>query len=688
MAQELREWLERLSLGDLTSLLEENQVDLQDLPLLNDEDLKELGLALGPRRRLLHAAAAMKEGSKSDTQTSSHTQVSSPMAERRHLCVMFADMVGSTELSRRLDPEDLSRVMRRYQEAVSKSVSAYGGHVAKLLGDGVLVFFGWPRAYEDQVERAVRAGLSVTATVSASRNRAGERLAVRVGIATGNVVVGDIIDEDGRGSNEISGETPNLAARLQQLAKPGEVIIDAACARQVGQTFKVTDLGEKNVKGFEAGVRAWLVVGESRQADSRFQAARGTALSPMVGRDTELRLLLDRWELACGGEGQAVFISGEAGIGKSRLAQSLQENISTDDHTPIRYQCSPHHSNSALYPAIRQLEIAARFDSQDPPDTKLDKLEAVLARADASAEDALYFANLLSLPSDARYGPLIASPQQKLEHLLDALLGQLLALAKQKPVLFLFEDAHWIDPTSLTLLERVLAGIQQAQVLIAVTHRPQWRPPIVGVSHVTSLQLNRLGRSHGAAVVRALSGQDIDPDLVERIVARTDGVPLFIEELTKSLLEVGPDTGREEIPETLQASLTERLDRLGPAKELAQIGAVIGRDFPLDLVAAVTDKTEQQLQEAVDELVRSELLFRKGRGAELHMTFKHALVRDTAYETLLISARRDWHHRIAATLEDRFANVLESEPEVIAQHWIEAAETRRAIPLLLRAGRL
>ena len=581
MAPGLREFLERIDLEHLVPVFEESQVSVRDLPLLSDDDLKELGIALGPRRRLLHAIAAMMEKGELD-EVPSLDAAAPPVAERRHLCVMFVDMVGSTELSRRLDPEDLSEVMRRYQDAIADAVSAYGGHVAKYLGDGVLAYFGWPQAYEDQAERAVRAGLEAVEAVSNLRGTKSERLAARVGIAAGNVVVGDIVGRSGGDADAISGETPNRAARLQQVAAPGEVIIDTDCARQIGQAFEVTDLGEQKLKGYEAAVRAWQIVGET-PVDSRFEAAHGTGVSRMVGRDTELQLLLDRWELVRSGEGQAVFISGEAGIGKSRLLQSLHDRVRKEDHISIRYQCSPHHTSSALYPAVRQLERAARFTPTDSKETKLDKLEALLARADtALAADTPLFADLLTVPSEAGLGPTTTSPEQKRERLLEALLGQLLALAAQKPVLFLFEDTHWIDPTSLVLLERVLARIERARVLIAITHRPEWRAPSIGLSHITSLQLNRLGKAQGAALVRAVSGDDLNSDLVAQIVARTDGVPLFIEELTKSLLEVGSETVGGEIPATLQASLMERLDRLGGAKEVAQIGAVIGREFSLE----------------------------------------------------------------------------------------------------------
>ncbi len=686
MARSVGDLLAGLDLAYLAPVFEEHQVSLRDLPLLSDDDLKGLGIALGPRRRLLRAIGEASDELSSARPLVSNDPPSVPAAERRHLCVMFSDLVGSTELSRRLDPEDLSDIMRRYQDAVSKAVAVYDGHAAKFLGDGVLVYFGWPQAFEDQVERAVRAGLDTVAAVAALHDGVGGTLAARVGIATGNVVVGDVVSRPGGDANAISGETPNLAARLQQLAEPGEVVIDTASAGLIGGLFELTNLGVRALKGFESDVKAWRVEHDI-SSESRFEAAHGVATAQMVGRDTELQLLMDRWELARSGEGQGVFVSGEAGIGKSRLLRGLQERVATDDHIPVRYQCSPHHANSALYPAVRQLKHAARFAITDPPTTKLEKLERVLSQADISrVEDAPIVADLLSIPASERYGSLNLPPQQKRERILEALLDQLLALAHREPVLFIVEDTHWIDPTSLELLERVLARILEARVLLAVSHRPEWRPPSSGLSHVTSLQLNRLGRAHGAVIARSVSGDDLDESLIDRIVARTDGVPLFIEELTKSLLEIGPEGVGAEIPATLQASLTERLDRLGSAKEVAQIGAVIGREFPLDLIAAVAGRRDDELNQAVEALVRSGLLFSRGEATERLLVFKHALVRDTAYESLLHAARRDWHRRIAEALEARVGTILEGAPEVVAGHWIDAGGPSRAIPLLLRAG--
>ncbi len=688
MAHDIDEWLEGLGLGRYADAFADNEIDLDALPHINEEDLKEVGVALGARRKLLAAIAELGVSDGAATRDERPDKRSAGAeAERRQLTVMFVDMVGSTALSAELDPEDLREVMGRYQDAVAGAVKRYGGHVAKYLGDGVLAYFGWPQAYEDQAERAVRAGLDAVSAVNDVHIADKRALEARVGIATGLVVVGDLVGESSRDAEAVSGETPNLAARLQQVAAPGQVVVGEATHRLVGLAFAVDDLGNHELKGFDDAVRAWGIVGEVT-AESRFDAAHGAALTHIVGREAELQLLHDRWHLAEGGEGQAVLISGEAGIGKSRLMQGLRDRVAKSDHIRIRYQCSPYHANSTLYPTIQQLARAAGFGPDDGGDDKLDKLEALLREAgDDLVADAPLFAHLQSLPYEDRYGALAQPPQQIKERLLEALVTQLLRLAERTPVLFLFEDTHWIDPTSEELLERVIGRLQQARVLLIVTHRPEWRLPPSGHNHVTSLQLNRLGKAHGADIVRVIAGVYVPDDVVMRIVERTDGVPLFIEELTKSLVEGGFDIADSNIPATLQASLTERLDRLGEAKEIAQIGAVIGREFPHALLAAVAEKPAAALGAALDRLVKSELIFRRGELPNTVYSFKHALVRDTAYDSLLLASRREWHRRVGEALEQSFPNILDGEPEVVAHHWHEASAPARAIPLFLRAGR-
>ncbi|MCZ6860794.1 MAG: AAA family ATPase [Alphaproteobacteria bacterium] len=692
MVHDIGEWLEQLGLGEYTDMFAENKVDAEVLPSLTNDDLKDIGVhAVGDRRKLQNAIASLGETEDGPTDEPvealpPETQ-SSRDAERRQLTVMFCDLVGSTELSHRLDPEDLREVMRRYQDAVSGAVTRYGGHVAKYLGDGVLAYFGWPRAYEDQAERAVRAGLDAVLAVNDVHVGDERALEARVGIATGQVVVGDLVGESGRDAEAVTGETPNLAARLQGVAKPGQVVVGEATYRLVGQAFRLDDLGSLELKGFDDAVMAWAITGEV-VAESRFEAAHGARLTRLVGREAELRLLLDRWELAAGGEGQAMLIAGEAGIGKSRLMQGLRDSVRDSVHIPIRYQCSPYHTNSALYPTIEQLERACGFAPDDAGEKKLDKLEALLREAgDDLASDVPLFAGLLSLPYEARHGALALAPQQIKERLLEALLTHLLRLAERSPVLFLFEDAHWIDPTSQELLERIIGRLQEARVLLIITHRPEWHSPFGGHNHVTSLQLNRLGKAQGAEIVRTIAGDFLADNVVERIVQRTDGVPLFVEELTKTLVEGGLTLDETEIPASLQASLMERLDRLGAVKEIAQIGAVIGREVSYALLANVVDNSDADLTAALDRLVQSELMFRRGEASDAVYSFKHALVRDTAYDSLLFASRREWHRRVGEALERDFPSILKGEPEVVAHHWLEAGIPDRAIPLFLRAGR-
>jgi class 3 adenylate cyclase/predicted ATPase len=689
MAGDIATWLDGLGLGRYADVFAENEIDLDALPHIIEEDLKEIGVALGPRRKLLAAIAALdvSQALASPEDANAGGPIVSE-AERRQLTVVFCDLVGSTELSAKLDPEDLRDVMRGYQDAVAGAVIPYGGHIGKYLGDGVLVLFGWPRAYEDQAERAVRASIDAVAAVRVAPVAGENPLQVRVGIATGQVVVGDLIGERGREDEAVSGETPILAARLQQLAAAGQIVVSDATKRLIGRTFTVDDLGGHELKGFAEPVRAWSVAGENI-SEYHFEVSYGAAFTPLVGRTTELHLLLDRWQLACDGEGQVVMISGEPGIGKSRLLQGLCIHAAETEHVRVQYQCSPYHTNSTLYPAIQQVIREAGIVSSDDGDAKLDKLEALLESGnDRASADVQIFSHLLSLPYQTRYGKLTLPAQQIKERLLDALVDRLCHMAAHRPVLFLFEDAHWIDPTSLEFLERAIGRLQDARVLLIVAHRPGWQPPTSGHSHVTSLQLNRLGRVRSADIVRGIAGETLGENLVAHIVERADGVPLFIEELTKSLVESGFGGTAADIPPTLQASLTERLDRLGDAKEVAQIGAVIGREFSHALLAAVAGKSETDLQVVINRLVQSELLFRWGEPPETSYSFKHSLVRDTAYDSLLFASRRRWHRKVAETLEGEFVAVSEGEPEVVAHHWLEANEPTYATPLLLRAGRL
>ncbi|MEE8551636.1 MAG: adenylate/guanylate cyclase domain-containing protein, partial [Gemmatimonadota bacterium] len=678
-------------------------MELADLSELSEDDLKGIGLPLGPRRRILKAVRALDAGdrvpkeSTGDDAADAHTRVE---AERRQLTVMFCDLVGSTELSGELDPEDYREVLRTYQDACAGVVARYEGHVAKLLGDGTLIYFGYPQAHEDDAERAVRAGLDVVQAVSALESGSGESLRVRVGIATGLVVVGDMVGEGVTEEGAISGETPNLAARLQAFAQPDTVVIAEFTHRLLGGVFESADLGKHALKGFAEPVRVWCVVQE-RAAASRFEAVRSGRLTPFVGREQEIALLLERWEQAKQGEGQAVQLSSEAGIGKSRMTHMLLERVSGEPQVRLRYQCSPHHVNSALYPFIVQLERAAGFAPADGPDIKLDKLEALLRQGlDDIASAAPLVAELLSIPAGTRYAPLEPEPQRRKQLTQEALLDHLVGLASGKPVLVAFEDAHWADPTSLELLEAMVDRIQDARVIAMITHRPEFRAPWAGRAHVTSLALKPLTRKQSEEMVAKLTdGKPLPEPVLQQIVDKTDGMPLFIEELTKDVLEshLLVDAGdRYElrgplpplaIPSTLQDSLMARLDRLAPVKEVAQIGAAIGREFPHELLTAVSPLSEGKLAHAIEQLTEFELVFRRGIAPDATYVFKHALVQDTAYESMLKSKRQELHRRIAQVLERDFAESSETEPEILAHHFTEAGLSEAAVEYWRRAGR-
>ncbi len=683
MTGDIQRWLDSLGLAKYGEVFAENEIDFGVLTHLDEDDLKDLGLPMGPRKKLLAAIAELE----TSAPAAAGPDMVAREAERRQLTVMFVDLVGSTALSERLDPEDLRDVMRRYQDAVAGAVTSYAGHVAKYLGDGVLAYFGWPQAHEDQAERAVRAGLDAVAAVSGLKLQDGVELEARAGIATGQVVIGDLVGEAGRDADAVTGETPNLAARLQDLGAAGQVVVGETTRRLIGDAFELDDLGGRVLKGFAEPIPAWRITGE-RLTESRFEAAHSAMLTPLVGREHELGLLLDRWARAKSGEGLVVVLSGEAGIGKSRLVQALREAIGAEPHTRLRYQCSPYHANSALYPVIRQLEHAAGFALEDDADARLDKLEAMIAPSEGAArETASLLADLLSLPGATRYGPLEFTPQQRKARTLEALIAELGALAAREPVLFVVEDAHWIDPTTQELMEQTAGRIDTLPVLMVVTHRPDYQPPYAGQPQVSALALNRLGRDQMAEMVRAVAGDESER-IIGPVMARAEGIPLFVEELTKSVLEAGLGAAGEtiEVPETLQASLLARLDRLGEARELAQIGAVIGREFSHDLLSAVVEGAAGGLAAGLDRLVSSQLVFQRGVAPDASYAFKHALVQDAAYGSLLRGRRQALHRRIAEALERRFPATVASEPEIVAHHYTRAGLTEQAIPHWHRAG--
>ncbi|MEH2537576.1 MULTISPECIES: adenylate/guanylate cyclase domain-containing protein [unclassified Bradyrhizobium] len=621
-------------------------------------------------------------------------------AERRRLTVMFCDLVGSTAIASRLDPEDLREVLSSYHKDVARMVGKFDGFVAKYMGDGVLVYFGYPQAHEDDAERAVRAGLQIVTMARSAPAAPGGRLAVRVGIATGLVVVGDLIGAGESQERGVVGETPNLAARLQTLAEPDSVVIDANTHRLTSGIFEYDELGMVELKGFAEPVRAWCVQREST-IESRFEALHpATALTPLVGREEEIELLVERWIQARSGAGQVILLSGEPGIGKSRLTAALLERVRGEPHVRLSCSCSAHHQDSALHPTIVQLEHAAGFERGDTPKMKLRKIEALLSPTSSTIAGLPLIAELLHIPADDLYSPSVLNPQRKKEETFELLLHQLVVLAQSQPVLLVYEDVHWIDPSSREFLDRVVDRVADLPVLLLITFRPEFQAPWIGQSHVTMLALSRLDRRQGATLVQCVAGGKALPGhTAEEIIERSDGVPLFIEELTKAVVEAqasrhnGVDasaaTSRSAltVPATLHASLLARLDRLGPGpKKMAQIGAAIGREFSYELLAAVVAFTEREAQDSLARLVHSELVFQYGTPPEAAYSFKHALVQDAAYSTLLRSDRQRLHARIAGALKGDFPDRVAREPELLAHHYTEACQIERAVGYWLKAG--
>jgi class 3 adenylate cyclase/tetratricopeptide (TPR) repeat protein len=655
-------------------------------------------------------------------------------AERRQLTVMFCDLAGSTPLSEQLDPEDLREIVRAYQQTCAEVIQRFEGYIAQYLGDGLLVYFGWPQAHDNDAQRAVQAGLSILAAMQTLNTQLerdkGLRLAIRVGIHTGVVVVGGI-GGGGRPEQLALGDTPNVAARIQGLAEPDTVLIGAATHRLVQGYFTMAALGPQTLKGVAAPVPVYRILGASK-AQSRLDVAAATGLTPLVGRESDMTLLLERWEQSKAGLGQVVLLSGEGGIGKSRLVEVVRQQVVGEGSRCIMLRCSPYHTNSALYPVIEHLQQWLQLQREDSPEAKWRKLEEAVARtgvqvpspstgegeggADALVPPILTFprqggrnilqelvpllAALLSVPlPEGHYPPVLLTPQQQRQQTLDALVAWLLTEAERQPALAVWEDLHWADPSTLELLGVVVDQAPTARLLTLVTARPEFRPPWVPHSHVTRLTLGRLPRSQIDTMVQQLTGGKPFPvEVLEQVIAKTDGVPLFVEELVKMILESG--LVREEverytltgplpplaIPATLQDSLMARLDRLATARSVAQLGAVLGREFTYELIQAVALMDEAMVQRGLAQLVDAELLYQRGRPPQARYLFKHALIQETAYRSLLKSTRQQYHQRSAQVLAAQFPELVETQPELLAHHYTEAGLTEQAIPYWQRAG--
>ena len=619
-------------------------------------------------------------------------------AERRQITVMSCALIGSMWQADGMDLEDLREAVGTFRQCLAAAIARHNGCIANYLANTALVLFGYPVAREHNAEQAVRAGLELCAAVATLKPGADMRMQCRVGIATGMVIIGDAISAGENGGPEIVGDIPDLAVQLQGSAQANAVAIDPATRRLIGSLFGCRDLDAIENSAGAKPIRRWQVVGE-RLVESRFEALRGSSLSPLIGRDEEIDLLLKRWGRAKARDGQIVLISGESGIGKSRLVAALVERLHAEPYLRLRYLCSPHRQDSALSPFVDQLGRAAGFARDDPPMAKLEKLEVLLARAEPTDEDMGLIADLLSLPGSERRPLPNLTPQRKREKTLEALIRQLEGLARRQPVAMVFEDAHWIDPTSRELLDLAVERLRSLPVLLIMTYRPEFQAPWTGQPQVTMLALNRLDRRDGTALIAQIAGGKSLPDEVNaQIVARTDGVPLFIEELTKSVLESGllrEDADRyvldralppQEIPTTLHASLMARIDRSPSVRRVAQIGAAIGRDFSYEILHTVSRLSEDELQTVLDRLVASELVFQRGTPPDAVYRFKHALVRDVAHDGLLRNPRRQLHAQIAEALETHAPELIENQPEVLAQHYAEAGLVEKSITYWGKAG--
>jgi class 3 adenylate cyclase/predicted ATPase len=696
---DLRQWLKSLGLDCYAEVFAKNNIDSKTLADLTEQDLAALGVSLGHRKRLLGAVPGDHLSSPKISRHEGARSRQNLRAERRHLTVAFYDLVGSAALAAQLDPEDLREILHEFQSICSDAIRRYDGHIAQFLGDRVLTYFGFPRAHEDDAERAVRAALQAIVSASKFATRGGQMHEIRIGIATGLVVVGDLIGDGSGREFELIGEAPNLAARLLELAEPNQILVAPSTRKLLGDLFEFEDLGDQRIKGFDQQVHLWRAIRPS-SVSSRFEARHPAHLTRLIGRDTELKLLREHYLRAKNGQGRMIVISGEPGIGKSRLTLALTQSISEDCRL-ISFQCSSYHTNSAWYPIVHFLQRAAGITPETSHSLQLDRLEEfvrqILGKND---EFVALLAALLSIPTGARYAPLELTPQQQKNRTFAAVLTLLEAQTKQQPVLLVFEDVHWIDPTSFELLKRIRDRIAHWRMLAVISARSDFGLSWAEHPHATNLAIKRLGRQDVTAMIDSMNAEaSLPPAVIEQIIAKAEGLPLFVEEITNAVVE---DANRKltagqqsldvqstfMVPATLHESLMARLNLAAQMKTVAQIASVIGREFSLKLLNAVAKLPERSVRAAVDRLLQSGLLVQTSESNSQTFMFKHALVQDEAYASLLRADRRAIHIRTAEALCGDLADVAKAAPEIVAHHYTQAGQIMPAIDYWARAGRL
>ncbi|MGY8634584.1 adenylate/guanylate cyclase domain-containing protein [Bradyrhizobium sp. 14AA] len=697
------EWLGRHGLTQYAKTFAENHIDFSVLPDLTENDLEKLGVSsLGHRKKLLTAIKALRDARQpigTPTAVASAAAVSPAPdkhreAEFRQITVMFCDLVGSTQLAEKLDPEDLQKLIDAYRVACSAAIARYGGEVARYFGDGVMAFFGWPRAHEDDAVRAVHASLEIVFGISKISGPA--PLNCRVGVCSGPVIVGEIGDS-GRWSMDAVGETPNIAARLQTFAAPDTVLISESTRRLVWAAFDFQDVGLHEIKGLSEPLHVYRVLSAKHSA-SRFEAAHTGSLTPLIGRSTELSLLLDRWRKVNEGEGQVVLLSGIPGVGKSRLLHELISHVQQEPHILLHHQSSPYHSQSAFYPVIGQIEQAAQLTARGAETEKLVKLTNYLPRSiNHSKEQVLLIARLLSISLENSLELSGLTSQQIKNRTISTLVDMILAFSVQRPTLCIFEDAHWLDPSTLELLESITSGIDHARVLLIVSCRPEFRPNWMTRANATMHSLTRLSLTEVKAMIRdILKGESMPEPVLDRIIAKADGVPLFVEELTSSMMGAplrtrgiarAPQLASLRVPDTLSDALMERLDRVAPSRRLVQIAAVIGREFSYDLLSAASRMSDDDMLSALSSLEQADIIYRVGISPSLRFAFKHALLCDAIYDSLLRSKRQQIHADIAAVLQHDFSELAENQPQILAYHHQEAGDHQSAIRCWFESGR-